>query len=258
VPIWRFLDSGALDGAEQMSIDAGLMDRARETGEAVLRVYAWNAPTLSFGRHESVRGRFARDALAREKVSAVRRPTGGRVLLHDREVTYSVTAPTAQHERLRESYRRINALLMAALARLGVPVAEAAPSTPRRPGGVACFAEPSAGELVVDGRKLVGSAQLRERGALLQHGSILIDDDQPRLAQLSAQELVSPLVLPLPAATLRACLGRAPAYNEVCDSLRAALADAEGEPVPLTSDEAARFAEPHRERFASTQWTWRS
>ncbi len=254
MPNWRFLDSGALDGAENMSIDAGLMDRARETGEAVLRVYAWNAPTLSFGRHESVGGRFAPAMLAHEKVSAVRRPTGGRVLLHDREVTYSVTAPADQYERLRESYRRINALLIAALARLGVPVAEASPAEPRRPGGVACFAEPSAGELVVDGRKLVGSAQLRERGALLQHGSILIDDDQPRLAQLSTQ----PLVPPLPAATLRACLGRAPAYNEVRDALRAALAIAEGEPAQLMSAEAARFAEPHRERFASTEWTWRS
>ena len=90
---WRFLDSGPLDGAEQMSLDAGLMDRARETREAVLRVYVWSRPTLSFGRHESVRGRFVPATLELENVGAVRRPTGGRVLLHDREVTYSVTAP---------------------------------------------------------------------------------------------------------------------------------------------------------------------
>src|SRR5271170_4312967 len=159
---WRFLDSGKLDGAEQMSLDAGLMERARETGEAVLRVYGWSRPTLSFGRHESVRGRFIPERLEQEEVDAVRRPTGGRVLLHDREVTYSVTAPAREDERLKESYRRINGILMDALARLGVRVAEAPAAQPRRPGGAACFAEPSAGELVVNGRKLVGSAQVRE------------------------------------------------------------------------------------------------
>src|ERR1019366_7834122 len=105
-----------------------------------------------------------------ENVGAVRRPTGGRVLMHHHEVTSSVTAPAPEDERLKESYRRINAILVAALSRLGVHVSAAPVSTPRRPGGAACFAEPSAGELVVDGRKLVGSAQVRERGALLQHG----------------------------------------------------------------------------------------
>ena len=251
---WRFLDSGDLDGAEQMSLDAGLMDRARDTGEALLRVYGWSRPTLSFGRHESVRGRFDPNVLERENVGAVRRPTGGRVLMHDREVTYSVTAPAPEEERLKESYRRINAMLMSAIARLGVQVAAAPVSAPRRPGGAACFAEPSAGELVVDGRKLVGSAQVRERGALLQHGSILIDDDQPRIAELAAQ----PLTPALPAATLRACLGRSPTYDEVRDALVAALAETEGVPSGLDADEAAQFAAPHRARFSSVEWTWRS
>ncbi|MFI5246055.1 MAG: biotin/lipoate A/B protein ligase family protein [Gemmatimonadales bacterium] len=250
---WRFLDSGNLDGAEQMSLDVGLMDRARVTGESLLRVYGWSRPTLSFGRHESVRGRFDPDVLHREHVGTVRRPTGGRVLLHDHEVTYSVTAPAPANERLRDSYRRINAILVAALSRLGVGVSEAVASQPRRPGGAACFAEPSAGELVVDGRKLVGSAQVREHGALLQHGSILIDDDQPRIATLAVQ----PLTPARPAATLRACLGRSPSYESVRDALHDALSAAEGEPEPLDAGEAAGFAEPHRGRFASAEWTWR-
>jgi lipoate-protein ligase A len=250
---WRFLDSGGLDGAEQMALDAGLMDRARMTGEAVLRVYSWTRPTLSFGRHESVRGRFHPEALEREGVGAVRRPTGGRVLMHDREVTYSVTAPAAEQERLRESYRRINAILRHALALLGVRVEEAPAAAARRPGGAACFAEPSEGELVVGGRKLVGSAQLREHGALLQHGSILIDDDQPRIADLASQ----PLVPALPAATLRTSLGRAPSYGEVCAALAGALGALEQQPEPLDAREAGTFAAPHREKFASAEWTWR-
>jgi lipoate-protein ligase A len=253
--LWRFLDSGALDGAEQMALDAGLMDRARQTGEAVLRVYRWPRPTLSFGRHESVRGRFSPERLELENVGAVRRPTGGRVLMHDREVTYSVTAPAPDGQRLKESYRHINAMLISAIARLGVPVTEAQPLTaPRRPGGAACFAEPSKGELVIGDRKLVGSAQLRENGALLQHGSILIDDDQSRIARLAMQ----PVAAAAPAATLRAALGRAPEYNEVRDALRAALAGIEGEPLTLDCHEASQFAAPHRARFTSAEWTWRS
>ena len=212
------------------------------------------APRCRSGGTSRCAAGSTRLVLERENVGAVRRPTGGRVLLHDREVTYSVTAPAPEHERLQESYRRINAILVAALSRLGVPATEAPASRPRRPGGAACFAEPSAGELVVDGRKLVGSAQVREHGALLQHGSILIDDDQPRIAELASQ----PLAPALPAATLRACLGRTPGYEEVRDALRAALAAAEGEPEPLDASEAGRFAAPHRERFASAEWTWRS
>lgn len=242
-----------MGGAEQMALDAGLMDRARETDEAVLRVYAWSCPTLSFGRHESVRGRFSSETLERAEIGAVRRPTGGRVLLHDHEVTYSVTAPAPEEDTIAASYGRINALLLGALARLGVSAAVAPPGRAARPGGAACFAGPSAGEIVVGGRKLVGSAQLRERGALLQHGSILVGDDQPRIADLA----VGPVTPALPAATLAASLGRTPSYGEVRDALLAALRATTGDVRALDASEAARFATPHRERFASAQWTWR-
>ncbi len=250
---WRFLDSGALDGAENMAIDAGLTDRARDTGEAVLRVYAWATPTLSFGRHESVRGRFDPEALRLAGVGAVRRPTGGRVLMHQREVTYSVTAATDEEEPLRESVTRINALLLGALQRLGVPAAAAPPGRSTRPGGAACFAEPSGGELVVGNRKLVGSAQLRDRGALLQHGSILLDDDQPRIAELAS----GPMSPALPAATLRESLGRGLSYEEVRDALHDALRDATGDVDSFDGRAAGICAAPHRARFLSPDWTWR-
>ena len=229
------------------------MDRARHTGEAVLRVYGWSRPTLSFGRNESVRGRFSAETLDRAGVAAVRRPTGGRVLLHDREVTYSVTAPSLDDEPVATTYQRINAMLLDALARLGIAATMASPTPLRTPGGATCFAEPSAGELVVGGRKLVGSAQVRERGALLQHGSILVGDDQARIAELA----VGPMTPSLPAATLTGILGRAPTYEEVLDALAAALGGRSPGVVTLEPLEAARYAEPHRARFASAEWTWR-
>ena len=253
-PVWRLLDSGALDGAEQMALDSGLMDRARETGETVLRVYCWTRPTLSFGRHETVAGHFDRARLSAAGVDAVRRPTGGRVLLHDREVTYSVTAPIADNESLRVSYGRINALLMAALRAIGARVDPAAESLARRPGGAPCFAEPAAGELVFDGRKLVGSAQVRDRGAMLQHGSILLGDVQGRILALAS----SPLIPPAPAATLGEAAGAAIGYAEVRDALFAAATAVAPGASPIDPADASAFAETHRARYSSIEWTWRA
>ena len=172
-----------------MARDAALMDRARTSGEAVFSVYSWARPTLSFGRNQLTVGRYDRRAIADAGVDIVRRPTGGRALLHNREVTYSVTAPIPESASLRDSYVRINRILIEGLNRMGVVVRESHSGLPTPvPGEIPCFAEPAEGELVVDSGKLVGSAQVREEGALLQHGSILIDDDQ----QLISSFLVSP------------------------------------------------------------------
>lgn len=250
---WRWLDSGAADGVTQMAVDAALMDRARTHNEAVLRVYAWSEPTLSFGRHETVRGRFSESTLAARGVRAVRRATGGRVLLHDHEVTYSVTAPTDDDAPLPSTYAAINALLLDALRLLGVAATVAPGGAPLRPGDATCFAEPSAGELVVGDRKLVGSAQVRERGALLQHGSILLADDQPRIAELAD----APMTGSAPAATLSGAMSRTPSYDEVRDALWSAASTRFGVIEPLDPRELDVAVATHRERFASPEWTWR-
>src|SRR5688572_18807484 len=116
---WRTLLSEPLPGPENMACDLALMDRARSTGEAVLRVYSWSAPTLSFGRNQKTTGYDAAD-LARKGIDVVRRPTGGRAILHHREITYSVTAPVPARQSLSEGYAWINELLLAALRSIGV------------------------------------------------------------------------------------------------------------------------------------------
>lgn len=249
---WRLLDSGAADAITNMATDHALLDRAAASGEAVLRVYAWSAPALSFGMHERVRVRP--DALAAAGIVAVRRPTGGRALLHHREVTYSVTAPLAGLG-LGDSYRAINDVLLAALARLGVQATLAERrARATAPDGAACFAEPNAGELVVGGRKLVGSAQRRDGDALLQHGSILLEDDQPTIARLHGEAVTS---LPA-AATLRGALGRPVVYAEVRDALVAALHEALGHEAVSPLDPAALHegVAHHRPRYADPAWTW--
>lgn len=238
-----------------MALDEALLDRARRSGEVVLRVYAWSRPTLSLGRHQRAAGHYDAARARALGVDIVRRPTGGRAVLHHRELTYSVTAPVGALGGLVASYACINRLLTAALGALGVDAAPARTGVAPPPGTAPCFEQPVAGEIVAGGRKLVGSAQLREGGALLQHGSILVDDDQPLATSLLTRRAAPPPA----AATLRACLGRAPGSAELlralCDAL---VASGAGDAEPLVPDAALRQAtERARTRFTDDGWTWR-
>ena len=252
---WRLLICDPACGVENMAIDEVLVSRARATGECVLRVYGWARPTLSFGRNQTAVGHYDAARLARHAVDVVRRPTGGRAVLHHREVTYSVTAPVSLGA-LRESYVRINRLLLDGLCRLGV-AASIADGAGRAavPGIAPCFEAPAPGELVHRGRKLVGSAQWRDQDVLLQHGSILVEDDQSAVATL----LSPPLPPTLAPATLREAMGRAPALAEVASALVASVRALEDPAAaPLAMDEMWSAELPRaRARYADPSWTWR-
>ena len=253
---WSLLFTPPLAGAENMALDEALLERARLTGEAVFRVYTWAAPTLSFGRNQTTRGAYEPDRARDRGVAVVRRPTGGRSLLHHREVTYSVTAPLASNGSLRESYARINRLLVDGLLRLGVAVNVAAPSDRALPPSASpCFERPAAGELVVDGRKLVGSAQWRDEGAMLQHGSILVEDDQSLVSTLAC----GAVAVPQPAATLAGALNRVPQTDEVAAALFAAVRSLECPTATELSLDApiAEAKERLLHHYLDDRWTWR-
>lgn len=273
-PHWAVLVTPPLPGASNMALDHALMHRAARTGEAVLRIYSWREPTLSFGRHEIARGVYERAAIAAAGLAVVRRPTGGRAVLHDDEITYSVTAPLppdhhatapgdARRARARALYAAINHLLLQGLARLGVAAQLASGDTAARPrslGAGPCFDTASDGELVVAGRKLVGSAQWREDGAVLQHGSMLIADHRSRLSALSPRSATAGGT---PAAALRDLLHRVPAPADVAVAFTAALNDAlaaAGAPaariMPAGPDTVA-MTEELRGRYEDDAWTWR-
>jgi lipoyl(octanoyl) transferase len=183
---WLLLRDAPAGGAWNMAVDAALMEAAAATGQCCLRLYAWDPPTLSFGRHEPATTRYDRAAIERRGLAVVRRPTGGRAVWHHREVTYSVTAPEATFGPLRAAYEEIHAMLADALRQLGARVALAAARPAVGVGAGACFAAAAGGEVAAEaGGKIVGSAQVREAGALLQHGSILLADDQDLVAQLT-------------------------------------------------------------------------
>lgn len=181
---WWTLESGPHDGVTNMALDLALLDLAHHDGSAVLRTYQWARPTVSFGRNEPVRLAWDVAAMQTAGYDVVRRPTGGRALLHAHEVTYSVVMPLARATPWRWAYDAVNQRLLAALRALNVPatVCEAGDAPTVAPDGPACFAAPAAGELAVHGRKLVGSAVWRTPHAYLQHGAILVRDTQHRLA----------------------------------------------------------------------------
>jgi lipoate-protein ligase A len=250
---WHLFETPPWSGAANMAADLAALDAARRTGDAIVRTYGWRVPTVSFGRHQRARGVYDAALIAADGYDVVRRPTGGRAILHAREFTYAIAMPAAGS--LRDSHRTLTALVADALGRLGVPTA-LAPRAGRAValGAAPCFDRPAEGELVVDGRKLVGSAQVQVEGALLQHGSVLLDDDQARLARY----LLVPARPVPPPATLRALLGRAPVLREFTQAFREALAAGtgarpqEGSPVLLDAADVRR----HVATMRDPDWTW--
>ncbi|MFW6079921.1 MAG: lipoate--protein ligase family protein [Gemmatimonadota bacterium] len=238
-----------------MALDRALLEGVQAGAAPALRLYRWNSATLSLGRNQPVRGRLDRDAAAARGIDVVRRPTGGRAVLHDRELTYAVAVPIGALGGPRASYRAVNRALVAGLRRLGVRAelaGETASSASAALDGV-CFDGPASGEVVVDGRKLVGSAQRCERRTLLQHGSILIAGDQRAVASLLGGEPEPPI------ATLDALLGRDPDIGELAGAICAGFEDALGlrlHDAPEPSPDPDRVARLH-ERFGSEAWTWR-
>ena len=233
-----------------MALDQALLDAAERTGGAFLRLYRFEPACISFGRNEPARHSYDQDAIARRGIDVVRRPTGGRAVWHQHEVTYAVAAPVTAFGTLREAYRAIHARLVAALRFLGADVT-LAPHRPRPPWTAldrlnSCFAAPVGGEVLIAGRKVIGSAQVRQGGALLQHGSILLDGSQAMLRAVSRQpSAVSGET------TLTAALGRRITFEEVAEAIAATWDDT------LTLTALDRPRPPSTARFSDPAWTWR-
>jgi lipoate-protein ligase A len=199
--MWNLLvEPEGRSGAENMARDEALLDETLRTGVATMRLYRFDPPCWSIGRNEP--------AIEHSGVAWVRRPTGGRAVWHEHEVTYAVAAPLATFGRLRDAYRAIHERLAAALRSLGVDATLAAdrPSVRLADRPTTCFAATVGGEVLVAGRKVIGSAQVRRDTAFLQHGSILLDGS-PDAAN---------------ATTLREALGRTVTFEAVADAIATA------------------------------------
>lgn len=191
---WGFIDSGERSPAFNMALDEALLDWHSEGSiPPIIRFYGWNPSTLSVGYFQKVEKEIEMEAVKAHGLGFVRRPTGGRGVLHEHELTYSVIVSEEYPDMpktVTEAYRVISEGILKGFHHLGLEAYFAVPQTAaerdslKNPRSAVCFDAPSWYELVVEGRKVAGSAQTRQKGVILQHGSILLDLDEDKLFSL--------------------------------------------------------------------------
>lgn len=263
--VWRLIvEDRPRRGAENMAVDeAILLAHAAGKVPPTLRFYRWEPPAVSLGYFQDYATEVDAAACRRAGIDIVRRPTGGRAVLHDNEVTYSVVVSTELLPgTVVETYRRLASGLVRGLRELGVEAAlapERGPAGPAGRSGGACFEVPSSYEITAGGRKIVGSAQVRRRGVILQHGSIPLELDPVRLAEALGLGAAAAVRIAARAAGLAEVLGGpAPGYSEVCRAISdglAAVLGVELEPGGLTPEETAAAGELARDKYGCAVWT---
>lgn len=257
---WRRIVHPPASAAWNMAVDETLLASCA-AGESppTLRCYGWAPPALSLGAHQEVEAAADRTWLREHGVDLVRRPTGGRAVLHAEELTYAVAAPHGPEDGgVSVIYARIAQGLLEGLRILGLE-AELVRGRPsreeqRREALHPCFHSPARYELVWKGRKLVGSAQRQVEGAYLQHGSIplVADEESVRLATGNAG---------LPGgwmAGLEEAVGRRPSFEETAEALGRGFElvfGGPGEPSELSTAETRAADRLARDKYATDDWT---
>ncbi|MEY8733490.1 biotin/lipoate A/B protein ligase family protein [Peribacillus frigoritolerans] len=188
---WGFIDSGYCSPAFNMALDEALLNwQSKGEIPPIIRFYGWDPATLSIGYFQKAEAEIDLEEVKRQGLGFVRRPTGGRAVLHEHELTYSVIVPESypgMPTTVTEAYRVISEGILMGFRNLGldayfaVPRSEQEKAALKSPRSSVCFDAPSWYELVVEGRKVAGSAQTRQKGVILQHGSILLELDDDKL-----------------------------------------------------------------------------
>ena len=267
---WRLLWSGHADGYTNMAVDEALLWAAAEPGAPpTLRFYGWQPATVSLGYFQEAEGQVDRAEIARRGWGLVRRPTGGRAILHDNEVTYSVVIAEDRLERghsVMGSYREISRGLELGLQRLGLEavLGETAADPEHRQAArdlpTVCFAQASRCDLVAAGRKIVGSAQMRKRGIILQHGSVPLNmrvEDHLAVMPGRGVSRRSEAQLAEAAQGIAQALGQPVSFDQLAGALAAGYEEAFGmtlKPGDLTPMEQARARELRETKYATEAW----
>jgi lipoate-protein ligase A len=267
---WRLIMTPPAAGAWNMAVDEALLESVGlEMSAPILRLYAWRPACLSLGYSQSIQD-IDHVALSRNGWDLVRRPTGGKAILHTDEITYSVIAPGDEPRLVGgvlESYQRLSQALLVALLDLHIP-ASSAPlkvTQKRTPEGPVCFEVPSKYEITVNGRKLIGSAQARRKAGVLQHGSLPLHGDLGRILkglkfETESQRQAAEDRLQARAITLEQTANRRLKWDEVAAAFIRAFRYALNlsfEAIKPTQDELLRAQELVNRKYAHSDWTGR-
>ncbi|NLO04579.1 MAG: lipoate--protein ligase family protein [candidate division WS1 bacterium] len=272
---WRLIEDGFADGFTNMAVDEAIAEAvASDRQPPTLRLYGWQPPAVSLGYHQELEDGIDRAAVADRGYDIVRRPTGGRAILHADELTYSFCirqdAIRGGHSTM-ESYREISAGIITGLELLGAQVSLGPGAEMPPPLGegldadaarAICFAKTARCDLQAAGRKVVGSAQVRRGGGILQHGSIPITIDlEDQIAVMPGSDgRLSRQVLAGAAMSVSELLGRTVSYDELAAAVAAGFGETFGielrreELSPAEQAEAQRLRE---ERYATAEWNER-
>ena len=273
--VWHFINSGKCSASFNMALDEALLEW-HSKGEIgpVLRFYEWEPATLSIGYFQSVEREIDMDAVNRHGLGFVRRPTGGRGVLHEHELTYSVIVSEEypdMPETVTEAYRVISGGVLEGFRNLGLDARFSVPETReqsaelRTPKSGVCFDAPSWYELVVEGKKIAGSAQTRQKGVILQHGAILLSLDEDKLVSLfkfKSEKLRERVRLSLPqkAVAIDRLANRAVSVEECTEAFAKGFEkalDIQLEPLELTEQQLEMVKEIERVKYANDEWTFR-
>jgi lipoate-protein ligase A len=267
-PVWRLLDSGYADGPLNMAVDDALLDAlVAGEGRPTLRLYGWRPPAVSLGYFQPLDEGISLTEIAARGFGLVRRPSGGRAILHKDEVTYSVTVPEGQVESgqsVMGSYRSISRGIEAGLSLLGLgaELADRKDQPRMKAEGLptVCFAKAARCDMTFEGRKIVGSAQTRRRGVIMQHGSVPIHiDPAEHLAVMpgGGTDEESQRRLLGAACGVADALGRPVSYEELSHALAEGFAQRLGlvlEPGELSDWERQRTDELYATRYTTEAW----
>jgi len=273
--VWRYIDSGNGSPAFNMALDEALLDWHSEgLTPPIIRFYGWEPASLSIGYFQKIDREIDMDAVKRHGLGFVRRPTGGRGVLHEHELTYSVIVSEGHPEMpqtVTEAYRVISEGVLSGFQKLGLEAYFAVPRTDeernalKSPRSAVCFDAPSWYELVVEGRKVAGSAQTRQKGVILQHGAILLDLDEDKLFSLfkypndRVKERMQK-AFKTKAVAIKEISGRSVSMEEAKAAFKEGFAeglDIELEPYTLTEEELEYVYKLAKSKYESDEWNYK-
>lgn len=273
--IWHFINSGKCSASFNMALDEALLEW-HSKGEIgpVLRFYEWQPATLSIGYFQSVDKEIEMDEVRKHGLGFVRRPTGGRGVLHEHELTYSVIVSESypdMPETVTEAYRVISGGVLKGFQNLGLDAQFSIPQTVqqtddlKKPKSAVCFDAPSWYELVVEGKKVAGSAQTRQKGVILQHGAILLSLDEEKLVSLfkfNSEEQRERMRASLPekAVAIDRLMERAVSVEECVEAFAEGFEvalDMQLEPLVLSAQQLEFVSDIERKKYANDEWTFK-
>jgi lipoate-protein ligase A len=259
---WDLLiDNIPLEGSWNMAVDEFLFLSLTEKPHTVLRFYTWKNPTVSLGYSQKVLEVADVEFCKKNGIDIVRRMTGGKLVLHHKEVTYSLTSSDSEifTSTLNDSYRFVSEALMEGLKKLGLAPTLASPAPQKYVrGNLPCFSYPSRNEVEVAGKKIIGSAQKRVGKNFIQHGSIPLEEHDNLLSSISFLERVEEDVRMI---SLTEALGRSVDFDQAVGVFKQGIMDYFGVQLKkrvLGEIEKKSIRQIQRVKYGNLAWTFQN